>query len=147
MKVVLLQDIPSIGRAFEIIDVKDGYARNYLIPKKMAERATPGKIKDIEHRKKFYSAQMEQKISKAQALAQKLDGLALKASLKIGTKGKSFGSITAAEVAELLEAQGIRLNRRLLGYEWPIKAPGVYTITAKIHAQISCEFKLWVGEE
>ncbi len=147
MKIVLLKDVKNVGRAFDIIDVRDGFARNYLIPKKFARLATPGKIREIENLKRQYTDKLNRERSVAQTLAQKLEGLALKASLKMGSKGKSFGSITAAEVAELLSGQGIKLSKKMLNYEWPIKEPGVYSVAVRLHPDISCQFKLWVGEE
>jgi len=147
MKIVLLKDVKNVGQAFDIVDVKAGFGRNYLIPKKLACLASAGKIREIENLKQHYTDKLNRERSLAQSLAQKLEGLALKASLKMGSKGKSFGSITAAEVAELLEGQGIKLSKKMLNYEWPIKEPGVYSVGVRLHPDISCQFKLWVGEE
>ncbi|MEO0225714.1 MAG: 50S ribosomal protein L9 [candidate division WOR-3 bacterium] len=147
MKVIVLRDHKNLGKKFDIVEVKDGYARNYLIPNGIARIATEGQIKEIEQLKRLHNEKITRNKEMAQSLAQKLEGLALKASLKIGSKGKSFGSITAAEVAELLAAQGIKISKKLLSYDWPIKEPGVYTIGVKLHSQVSGQFKLWVGEE
>src|SRR5919198_1739516 len=122
MKVILLEDVNKVGRRGEVRDVSDGYARNFLIPKKLALSATAGNLKNLEHIKKQQDAKADRLKADAESLRAKIESLTYEERRQASEEGKLFGSVTAQDIAEFLAAQGVNVERRRIHLEEPIKA-------------------------
>ena len=144
MEVILRQSIDNLGHPGEIVKVSPGFARNYLLPRGLAYEATTGNRKRIEQERARLEAAEGQRRAAAQELADKLEQVSLTFSARVGEEGKLFGSVTAADIAQQLEAQGIHLERRLIDLHEPIRALGVYRVPVKLHADVKPELKVWV---
>jgi large subunit ribosomal protein L9 len=145
MEVILRQAIESVGRPGEIVKVSNGYARNYLIPRGLAYEATPGNKKRIAMERSRLEAAEEQRRQEAQALADRLEQLSLTFSARVGEEEKLFGSVTAADIAQQLQAQGFpEIEKRQIDLHDPIKALGVYKVPIRLHADVKPEVKVWV---
>lgn len=145
MKVILKEDVKALGKKGKVCEVSDGYARNFLIPKGMAIEATNGNIQDLAHKQKQEDLRKKKEKDEAEALKNKLESLQVLLKVKVGDKGKLFGSVTNKEVAEVLgQAYGIKLDKRKIEVKEPIKALGNYTVTAKLHPDVSAELKISV---
>lgn len=147
MKVILRQNHETLGKLGEIVDVKPGYARNYLIPKNIALQATPQNMKVFEQQKKRQEIQQLKDQKDAQALADKLQSVSLTATVAVGEEDKVFGAVTSQNIAELLSAKGFDIDRRKIHLPDPIKALGVYEVPIKLHSNVEATVKLWVVKE
>jgi large subunit ribosomal protein L9 len=147
MKVILLRTVDRLGKPFDIIDVKKGYARNYLFPKKLAMPATDGNIRGLKKSEERFSKQMEKIKLMSMDIVERLNNLTIKTAIKTGIEGKSFGSITSNDLNELLKAEGIEIDKKNIMLEEPIKHPGVYDIRVHLAEKINGVFKLVVIEE
>ena len=144
MDVILRQAVDNLGGPGEVVSVSNGYARNYLLPRGIAFQATPGNLKRIaQERERLESAESERR-SAAEELARKLEEVSLSFSARVGEEGKLFGSVTAADIAQQLEAQGLHVERRLIDLHEPIRALGVYRVPVRLHADVRPELKVWV---
>lgn len=148
MEVILKKDVENLGSANEIIQVKPGYGRNFLIPKGLAVLATPSMKKVVEENVR-QRAHKEAKLEEnAQALASKLEGLSLKIGAKAGESGKIFGSVNTIQLSEALAKKGFEIDRKNISIkEEPIKALGSYVAKVKIHKDIIQEINFEVVEE
>jgi len=150
MKIILKEDLESLGKCGEVIQVKDGYARNYLFPKNLAIPATKGNlcsIEEITRQKKFRD---EKKKKGEEKLKSDLEKISITAEVKVGEEDRVFGSVTSQDIALLLKEQGFEIDKRRIDLEEPIRALGVYTVPVKIHGDIVANLKIWVvkkGEE
>ena len=147
MKIILREDIASLGQAGETVNVKDGYARNYLIPQGKAYPATRSYSRIFDEEKKLKDNRDARETAQAEALAAKLGNLSLEASVKVGEDDKVFGAVTAADLAELLAEKGYEIDKRDILLEEPLKALGIYNVPVKIAAEIKAEIKVWVIKE
>lgn len=147
MKVILLKPIERIGKPLDIVEVKDGYARNYLFPRKMAIEATKGNLSGLEKSKKRFSKQMEKIRTMGMDLAERINNLSVKTTIKTGMDGKSFGSITSADLASLLEAEGIEIDKKHIVLKEPLKHPGIYDVKVHLGENLDAVFKVAVLEE
>ena len=147
MEIILKQDIQNLGFKDDIITVKDGYARNYLIPKKLAYQATGGNLKRIEFEKHRAVQQAEREVEECRKLAEKIKDLSLTFQVKVGEEDKLYGSVTVADVADEATKQGFEIDRRRILLEEPIKQLGVYTIQVRLHPEVNAELKVWVVKE
>ena len=144
MEIILRQAVDNLGHPGDIVDVKPGYARNYLLPRGLAFLATTGNKKRIEQdRQRLEEAENERR-TKAQELAAKLEEVSLTFSARVGEEGKLFGSVTAADIAQQLEAQGLHVEKRLIDLHDPIRALGVSRVPVRLHADVKPELKVWV---
>ena len=144
MEVILRQAIENLGQPGEVVKVKPGFARNYLLPRGLAYEATPGNRKRIEReRERLVAAESERRQS-AQGLAEKLEQVNLTFAARVGEEGKLFGSVTAADIAQQLEAQGIHIEKRQIDLHEPIKSLGIYRVPVRLHADVKPELKVWV---
>lgn len=144
MKVILKDDIEKIGTVGDIVDVADGYGRNYLLPRNLAVRATKGNLRSIDEIRKQKQFRDNKKKKEAEKVKDKLEKLSLTAEVQTGEDDKVFGSVTAANVASLLSDQGFEIDRRKIILEEPLKALGVYTIEVKLARDVTAALKLWV---
>ena len=147
MKVILLKSLERVGKPFDIVEVQDGYARNYLFPRKIAIEATDGNIRGLEKSKKRFSKQMDKIRMESMDLVERVNNLSVKATIKTGMDGKTFGSITSADLASLLKAEGVEIDKKNIVLEEPLKQPGVYDIKVHLGENMNAVFKLAVLEE
>jgi len=148
MKVILLQDVKGSGKKDDIINVSDGYARNFLLPKKLAVEASAAAMNDIKNRERAKEHRIQEEKKAAQALADKLNGTTVKLFAKAGNSGKLFGSSTAKEVAELISKQaGVEIDKRKVSLNGDIKSFGTYECEVKLYTGISAKMFVLVGSE
>ncbi|MEW6088640.1 MAG: 50S ribosomal protein L9 [bacterium] len=147
MKVILIQDVEKLGNRGKIVEVKEGYARNFLIPKKLALPATASNIKRYEIEKARFEKLEKQKIEDAESLAAKIENLSISIARKCGEEDKLFGAVTSADIQAALEGQGIIIDKRNINLEEPLKSLGVYNITYKIHKDVAAVIKVCVVKE
>ncbi|HJU66268.1 MAG TPA: 50S ribosomal protein L9 [Gemmatimonadaceae bacterium] len=144
MEVILRQAVDNVGRPGDIVNVSAGFARNYLIPRGLAYEATPGNRKRIELEKARLEAAENKRISEAQELASRLEQVSLTFSARVGEEDKLFGSVTAADIAQQLQAQGLPVEKRQVDLHEPIRALGVYKVPLRLHAEVKPEIRVWV---
>lgn len=142
MKVILRQDFENLGKFGDIVEVKDGYARNFLIPRKIALPATPGNIKMVETEKKQKAFKLEKERLSAQQLAEKLLGIEITIPMRAGENERLFGSVTAQMIVNELEKLGFEIDRKKILLDEPIKMLGKYEIPIKLHPDVSVKIKV-----
>lgn len=148
MKVILQQDVKAQGKKGQMIDVSDGYARNFLLPKKLAVIATAENVNTMKQQDKAKKAQEAAEKAQAEATAQQLEGLMVKVTARAGEGGRLFGAVTAKEISEALEHQhGVVIAKTKLVLEEPIKACGAYPIKAKLGYEVMGTVNVMVTEE
>ena len=148
MKVILQQDVRGQGKKGQLVEVSDGYARNFLLPKKLAVPATAENVNPMKQQEKARQAQMAAEKAEAQALAEKLKSIQVKLTAKAGEGGRLFGAVTSKEIAEALSAQhGLNIAKTKLVLDEPIKSCGGYQIKAKLGCEIMGTVKVMVVEE
>jgi len=147
MKIILREDIESLGQAGDTVTVKAGYARNYLIPQNLAYPATRSFSRVFAEEKKLRDNRDARATAQAEQLAAKLGNLSLETSVKVGEEDKVFGAVTAADIAELLAAKGYEIDKRDILLEEPLKALGIYNVPVKVATDIKAEVKVWVIKE
>ncbi len=145
MKVILLSDIDRVGGRGEVVNVKPGYARNFLLPRKLALVATPAYLKQLDTIKQQLNSKQEKVTRRLTELAEKLGLVSVKTTLRMGEAG-AFGAVTNADIAALLAEQGHEIDRHAIVLDEPIKAPGVYDIPVKLGHEVTATVKLWVAE-
>ena len=146
MEVILIQDVANLGYKNDIVKVKDGYGRNYLIPNRLAVIANDSNRKQLAENLKQQAHKMAKLLADAQALAEKLANTVITLSAKANEDGKIFGTITTAQVSEALAAQGIEVDKKVISIE-PVKTLGEAVATAKLHREVKAEIKLNVIAE
>ncbi|MBF0328254.1 MAG: 50S ribosomal protein L9 [Nitrospirae bacterium] len=147
MKVILKSDVKDLGDAGVVVSVKDGFARNYLIPKNLAVEANEKNIKALEHeRKKILEAARKVKAG-AEDLASKISALSVTINAKAGDEDKLFGSVTSMDIADALKLQGVDIDKKKIVLDEPIKRLGAYTIPVKIHSSVSAQLNVVVTGE
>lgn len=144
MEVILLEDVDKLGKKGERVQVRDGYARNYLIPKRIALPATPGGIRRFEEEQKHRAIRELKMQREAEEVAKALKKVSCTAEVLVGEDDKVFGAVTAADIAELLAAQGFEIDRRKILLDEPLRALGVYTIPIHLHKDVEAKIKVWV---
>ena len=147
MKVILLKDIETLGSAGEVVEVKNGYGRNFLIPRNEALVATAANMAQFESRRKQQETLSERDRRAAEALAKKLEAESITAQVKVGEEDRLFGSVTAQNIAELLDEKGYEIDRRAIQLEDPIRELGVYSVEVRLHPEVVIAVKLWVVKE
>jgi len=144
MEVILRQAVENLGNPGDIVKVSAGFARNYLLPRGFAFEATPGNRKRIAQEKQRLEAAESTRRSSAQELATKLEQVSLTFSARVGEENKLFGSVTAADIAQQLESQGVHVEKRQIDLHEPIRSLGVYRVPIRLHADVKPEIKVWV---
>ncbi len=147
MKVILRNNVATLGDAGDVVAVKNGYANNFLIPQGIAIRATEGTLRALETEKKQQTKKIELQRKSAREHAQKIEQMSLKVYAKAGDTGKLFGTVTSADIADALKAQGIDIDRRKITIEEPIKTLGKYEADAKIFQDITVKVHFEVEAE
>lgn len=144
MEVILRQDVDNLGDRGARISVARGFARNYLIPKKLAVAATEGNLRMLREEAKLRDVRENKEKRHAERLSQKLGKVSVTAEVQVGEEDKLFGSVTSGDIEELLKAQGYEIDRKIIQLDEPIKALGVYTVPIKLHREVECAIKVWV---
>lgn len=144
MKVILRKNFEGLGEIGKIVDVRDGYARNFLIPQKVAYPYAAGYMKMIENEKRAYETKLNREISDAQTLAQKLNGVEITIEVQAGEENKLFGSVTSQMIAEKLVEKGLEADRRRIELAEPIRSLGSYKVPIKLHQQVVAEINVSV---
>lgn len=148
MKVILLQDVKTLGKKGEIVDVNDGYARNFILKKKLGLEATGKNLNDLKLKKQYDDKVAQENLEEAQELGKALEGGKIQLSIKMGEGGRSFGSVSSKEIAEAVQAQlGHAIDKKKVQLKESIKAPGTYEVPVKLHPQVTAALKVVVNEE
>lgn len=147
MKVILLRDVKTLGERGDIKEAPDGYARNFLIPQKLAALATSSIINQIEAKKKQDEKRKQEEIKKAEELAAKLKGVGIKIPLKAGADSKPFGSVTASKIVSVLKKSGFNIDKSQIVLEHPIKTLGSHEVKIDLGNGVKTEIKITVGTE
>ncbi|HEX4469275.1 MAG TPA: 50S ribosomal protein L9 [Gemmatimonadaceae bacterium] len=144
MEVILRRAVENLGKPGDVVKVKNGYGRNYLLPHNLAYEATPGNLKRIQQERDRLDAAEGQRRDSAQEVATKLEQVSLTFSARVGEEGKLFGSVTAADIAQQLEQQGFHIEKRQIDLHEAIKSLGVYRVPIRLHADVKPEIRVWV---
>jgi large subunit ribosomal protein L9 len=147
MKVILRQDFEQLGRIGDVVEVKDGYARNYLIPRHIAYQATESSMRRLEEEKKQHVKRTEKEKRTSEKLAAELEKVSITIQMKVGEEDKLFGSVTSQMIADALKEKGIELDKRQIELEDSIKALGIYTVPVKLAGGVIGKVKVWVVRE
>ena len=144
IKIVLTEDIENLGRVGEIVSVRGGYGRNFLIPRGKAMPASAGNLARVAERRKVYEKISLQQQAEASQLAGRMNALALSIARKAGEESTLYGSVTSSDIADLLEAKGILIDKRRVLLPEPIKRLGDYTVAVRLHPEVTAELRLSV---
>jgi large subunit ribosomal protein L9 len=144
MEIILRQAIENLGKPGDIVTVKAGYGRNYLLPRNLAYEATAGNLKRIQQERDRLEAAESERRDAAQSVASRLEQVSLTFSARVGEEGKLFGSVTTADIVQQLEGQGFHIEKRQIDLHEPIKALGVYRVPVRLHADVKPEIRVWV---
>jgi large subunit ribosomal protein L9 len=147
MKIILRKNVDNLGKIGDIVNVKDGYARNYLIPRGYAYLSKEGAIKRIEIEKKQYLKQVEKTKEDAKLLAAKISDTQITVKMKVGEDSKLYGSVTSQMIAEELAAKGFDIDKRYILIEDTIKTLGIFDVKVKLHSEVMTSIKVWVIDE
>lgn len=145
MRVILQEDVKALGQKGEVVEVKEGYARNYLFPKKLAVEATANNLREIERQQKIRDNKKQRELEEAQKLAKELDDLNITLQVKSGENGKLFGAVTSKDIAEGIEkAKKLKIDKRKIDLKENIKTLGTYQVGIKLHSEVTAEIKVQV---
>jgi large subunit ribosomal protein L9 len=147
MKIILMDDVPTLGRRGEVRDVSDGYARNFLLPRKLALPATEGNRKHVERERKIVEAREAAEKVQAEAIAARLGMIDINITRRVGETEQLYGSVTAVDIADYLKGKGFEIDRRKLILPEPIKAIGVHSVPLKLHREVTIPLKVTVAKE
>lgn len=147
MEIILLENVEQIGLRGDIVKVKDGYARNYLIPKGIGAEVTPDNLRKLDRLKKKLHQEELERMGMLRELAARLNSISLTIQAKVSEEGHLFGSVSSQMVHSALEADGIELDPKAIRLEENIKEVGVYTVPIHLHSEIQAKVRLWVVEE
>ena len=144
MKVILCENVPNVGKMGASVNVADGYARNFLLPRKLAVQSDSASAKQIDHEMKIIRRREEKQLAVLAQLAKKLEGVTIEIKARSGEEDKLFGSVTTAQIAERLAEMGHVLDKRAIVLEEPIKTLGIFSVPVKLASGIEANVKVWV---
>ena len=147
MQVILRDDMDNLGKSGEVVNVKPGYARNYLLPRGLAVKATAGDIARVEHEKRVIAARTAKLAKTAQAEADRLSRVSVSIARAVGEEDKLYGSVTSRDIAEALRAQGLTVDAKKIHLDEPIKTLGMTEVAVKVASGVSATIKVWVVKE
>ncbi len=147
MQLILREDVPSLGKAGEVVKVSEGYGRNFLLPRKKAVVATAGNLKRLEQEKQAIEAKRQKTRGEAETLGQKITALTVTLEKQAGEEDKIFGSVSTREIAEALEAQGVKLDRRLIRIKTPIRNVGEHSVEIHLQHDVVVPLKITVAKK
>ncbi len=144
MKVILKENVENLGRMGEVVRVSEGYARNYLLPRKLVILADEHNVAEMEHHRQVMERRQKKSHKIAQDLATKIESFSCNIARKVGEQEKLFGSVTSGDIASVLNKEGFALDKRMVHLDEPIKQLGVYTVAVKLHPEVTAQLKVWV---
>jgi len=144
MKVILKEDVEHLGKMGTLVEVKDGFARNFLIPGKKAVLATDRNTRELEHEKKIIESKLKKIKKEAETLGEKIQSLTLHIPVQAGEEDKLFGSVTSQDIAEALERESVRIDKKKIVLEKPLKELGVFPVPVKLHSDVVVHLKVSV---
>lgn len=144
MKVILREDVEDVGAAGQTVDVKDGFGRNFLIPRNLAIPATQANLRSIGEIEKQKQFRVRKRRKAAELVKDRIEKLSLQIEVQVGEEDKMFGSVTNNDITHLLDKEGVSVDKRAVELDEPIKALGVYTVPVKIEKEVTAHLKLWV---
>lgn len=147
VQIILRQAMDNLGEIGEVVDVKPGYARNFLIPQGIAYEATEANQKRFEEERRHILERSARDLDRARAAAERIEGQSVSFTVRAGEEGKLFGSVTANDIATALSEQGVEVDRHLIRLDEPIKQLGVYKVSVRLHAEVRPEVTVWVIAE
>jgi large subunit ribosomal protein L9 len=148
MRLILREEVDNLGKRGQVVNVARGYARNYLLPKRLAVEVTEANLRLIEKEKKVYEAKVAKEKEEAEAIAQAMAGLRLLFKRKVHGEGEElYGSVSLADIAEALEAKGFKLEKRKILLHEPLKTVGEFSIAVKLHSEVTVSFPVVVEKE
>jgi large subunit ribosomal protein L9 len=147
MKVVLKDDVKNLGKMGQIADVADGFARNYLLPRGLAIEANTKNVKSMEHEKRIIQEKAKKIRNSALDLSQKISAMTLVIKAKAGEEGKLFGAVTTMDIAEQMKNEGVEIDKKRISLAEPIKRIGTYSVSVKVHPEVSTQLNVQVVEE
>ncbi|MFG6395013.1 MAG: 50S ribosomal protein L9 [Lachnospiraceae bacterium] len=147
MEVILLEDVKSLGKKGEIVKVSDGYARNYILKKNLGREATLKNLNDLKLQKQHEEKLAKEKLDEAKAFAEELKDKSVTLSIKTGSGGRSFGSVSTKEIAAAIKEQlGYEIDKKKISLDVPVKSPGTYNLSVKLHSKVTGELTVVVKE-
>ncbi len=144
VEVILTEDISTLGNAGEVVRVRAGFARNYLLPQGKAMLATQGRVRELEHKKRVIEEKIRKEVGGHELVAKRLEQTELEFHVRSGEEGKLFGSVTNVDIAGRLEEQGFKLDRRKIELKEPIKQLGEYEVTLRLHREVKAQIRVKV---
>jgi large subunit ribosomal protein L9 len=147
MEVILIKDVHNLGKVGDVVKVKDGYARNLLLPKKLAFLATPANLRRIEQQENKRKNQYEQEKQEAEQLAEKLSKTSCTMDVEVNDLDKLYGAISEAEVAKAMEVEGFVFDKKKIVIEKPIEELGIFEVGIKLHPEVTAKIRLWVTKK
>jgi large subunit ribosomal protein L9 len=147
MLVILRENVENLGRIGDLVTVSNGYARNFLIPRKLVAVADPANVKMIENQKKLLEKKRVAARAVSEALAKKISDQSVTIARKVGDQDKLFGSVTQSDIADALKKSGLDVEKRMVILDQPIKALGVHTVTIRFDAEVTSSVKVWIVKE
>ena len=147
MKVILRKNFEALGQIGDVVDVKRGYALNYLIPRKIVYSAHEGNLKALEEEKKNVARKSEQELKVAESLSVELEKVSVTIPVQVGEEDKIFGSVTTQMIADSLKEKGFEIDKRKIEIEEQIKTLGIYSVNVKLHSSVNAKIKVWVVRE
>jgi len=147
MKVILREDVENLGKGGELVEVKAGYGRNFLLPRGLAVAANPKNVRELEHQKQIAMAKAAKLKASAEAVARRLAETPVTLKRKVGEQDKLYGSVTAMDLAEALAARGLEIDRRSIDLAEPIKTTGDFEVPVKLHSEVAGKVKVKVEAE
>ena len=145
VKLILSEDVPKLGHAGEVVTVKPGYARNFLIPQGLAIHATEGRIQELEHHQRLIEGRVHKERGDKERERDRIQSVTLEVSTQVGEEGKLFGSVTVVQIAELLAEKGIEVDRRRIELDHPIKETGEHRVPIRLHRDVIAEIRVVVA--
>jgi len=147
MKVILRKNFDALGQVGDVVDVKRGYALNYLIPRKIVYSAQQGNLKALEEEKKNIARKTEQELHAAESLSVELEKVSVTIPVQVGEEDKIFGSVTTQMIADALKEKGFDIDKRKIEIDEQIKTLGIYSVSVKLHSNVNAKIKVWVVRE
>jgi len=147
MKLILREDVEHLGKGGDLVDVKPGYGRNYLLPRGLAVAANPKNVRELDHQRKMAEAKAAKLKASAEAVAKRLHDTPVTLSRKVGEQDKLYGSVTAIDIVEALSARGLTLDRRAIDLAEPLKTVGEFEVAVKLHREVVGKVKVTVEAE
>jgi large subunit ribosomal protein L9 len=147
MKVILKEDVKNLGKRGDVVDISEGYGRNYLLPKKLAVKISPGNLKQIDREKRIIELKMLKEKHEAEKLAERIAEISCTIVRKVGENDVLYGSVTPGDIQTALKDEGFEIDKKKIVLDEPIKTLGIYKVPIKIHKDVTATMKLWVVKE